>query len=70
MTTPPPKATQLASDEGVFGPLDGRSVMFRSPPLLWNRCCDGHSDDKGPLFPENWLPAASPLMLAGQWEAM
>lgn len=64
-TTPPPKATPLASDEGVFGPLDGCSVMFRSPPSLWNRCSDGHSDDKGPLFPENRLPAASPSNAGG-----
>ena len=61
----PPRPPSWPGVKGGFGALDGCSVMFRPPPSLWNRRCDGHSDDKGPLFPENQLPAACPSNASG-----
>ena len=61
----PPRPPNRPGLKGGFGPLDGRSVTFRPPPSLWNRRCDGHSGGKGPLIPENQLPAASPSNAGG-----
>lgn len=61
----PPRPPSWPVMKGGFGALDGCSVMFRPPPSLWNCRCDGRSGDKGPLFPENQLPAASPSIAGG-----